>query len=264
MQNADKLLYWVNEREKVRFKKLNGDPKPWSDDPIFQTTYFCNVHREHDKVTQWVAKNIRPHYADWLYEFNVIFSRFINWPPTLEVVGYLYVRDYERIKAKLKELAKEGKIWGSAYVVTTHGLKMDKIDYLCDRVLTSIPDSFDFTSCAAAAESLMVVEGVSTFMAAQIVADLKNTRGHALSSAPDWWTFALPGPGSRRGMDWLYGRHITDKEWYKRLPEVQSLLEANGVTLCAQDTQNVLCEFDKFMRIKTRTGRSKRGYNGVA
>lgn len=260
--NADLLIYWADERETVRLRKEAGQPKPWSTDPIFQTTYFCNVRREDDKVTKWVAKHIRPHWSDHMYEFNVILSRFLNWPPTLEELGYVYVRDYERIKNKLKQLHTKGKIWGSAYVVTTHGLKMDKIDYLCDRVLPSIPSSFNFQSCESAANDLRKTEGVSSFMAGQIVADLKNTPQHPLWGALDWWIFALPGPGSRRGMDWLYGEHLTDSQWYEKLPEVREILAQ--FDLCSQDTQNCLCEFDKYCRIRNGTGRSKRLYTGTA
>ena len=158
------------------------------------------------------------------------------------------------------------KVWGNAYVVTTHGIPMDKIDYLCDRVMPSIASGLycglDTTSCSVAAKDLMEIEGISTFMAGQVVADLKNTPGHPLHSAVDRGTFVLHGPGSRRGMDWLMGEKVSTAEWYRQIYLVQEALANDGYELCAQDTQNCLCEFDKFMRVRNGTGRSKRNYDG--
>jgi hypothetical protein len=81
------LLYWVAERESVRKKKEAGEPKPWSDDPVFRTTYFCNVRREDDKVTKFIRQMYSPYVAHPLFVHNIILSRFLNWPPTLEEVG---------------------------------------------------------------------------------------------------------------------------------------------------------------------------------
>jgi hypothetical protein len=55
--NKHKFIYWIKERETVRNLKEMGLPKPWSIDPVFQVTYFCNVNREHDKVTRWIREN---------------------------------------------------------------------------------------------------------------------------------------------------------------------------------------------------------------
>jgi len=56
MQNKDQFFYWMKERERVRVRKERGDPKPWSEDPVFQQTYFCNVNREYDRVTKFIRK----------------------------------------------------------------------------------------------------------------------------------------------------------------------------------------------------------------
>jgi hypothetical protein len=261
------LLYWINERESIRKRKEAGEPKPWSDDPIFQVTYFCNVRREDDKVTKFIRQMYTPWSYHKLFVHNIILSRFLNWPDTLDYLDYISDWDPEYVKLVLNERKLIGKVWGNAYVVTTHGIPMDKIDYLCDRVMPSIAEYVpivEFSSCGWAAAGLQRIEGISTFMAGQVVADLKNTRGHPLTQAMDWWDFALPGPGSIRGMDWLYGERVPRSVWHSRLLDVQRAVdEASHVgDLCAQDMQNCLCEFDKYMRVKHGTGRSKRSYNG--
>ena len=267
-QNFQTLLYWIKEREIVRLKKEHGDPKPWSEDPVFQTTYFCNVDRENDTVTKW----IRNHYSAFvdhpLFTENMILARLLNWPPTLEIIGYQEEWVPSLINVTLHREAKKGKIWGSAYVVTTHGIQMNKIDYLTERVMPSawhnvdgIPDG---ATCREVSGMLQNVEGISTFMAGQVIADLKNTPGHPLRDAPDWLSFALPGPGSRRGMNWLHDKKISDGQWLRKLHELQDvLLSEHYIELCAQNLQNCLCEYDKYMRVSNGTGRSKRKYPGL-
>lgn len=264
--NYPRLLYWVREREQVRLKKEAGLPKPWSDDPVFQTTYFCNVNRENDRVTKWIRNFYSPRFIHPLFVHNIILSRFLNWPDTLEQIGYLEFWDPSYVKFALNNIKARGKVWGNAYVVTTHGIPMDKIDYLCDRVMPSIAGNLsptlDVHNCEHCSWQLKTIEGISTFMAGQVVADLKNTVGHPLTTAMDWWTFALPGPGSRRGMDWLCGEKISEREWHVQLASLQDKLYTDGWHLCRQDIQNCLCEYDKWERVTNGTGRSKRGYNG--
>jgi hypothetical protein len=175
-------------------------------------------------------------------------------------------KDYTYIRDIMNNIAKTGeKVWGGAYVITTHGIPMSKTDYLVDRVLPSAVNKIprDYPNLKESAQSFMEIEGVSTFLAGQILADLKNTKGHLLEKAPDWWSFALPGPGSRRGMDWLYAERVPESRWSSCLHDLQSMLQLEGITLCAQDTQNCLCEYDKWCRVTLGTGRSKRKYYGT-
>jgi hypothetical protein len=266
MVNYDKLLYWVLEREAVRKKKEMGMPKPWSYDPVFHHTYFCNVHREDDKVTRFIRKLYSPYVRHSLFVHNIILSRFLNWPPTLDQLDFQAGWDPPYANRVLNECKAMGKVWGNAYVVSTCGRQMDKIDYLTQIVMPSVEEvllDFHHDTCWEAATALQFIEGISTFMAGQVIADLKNTPGHSLQEAEDWWTFALPGPGSRRGMDWLYDDKINMADWPDCLEATRIRLRADGMNLCAQDTQNCLCEFDKYMRVLNGTGRSKRSYQGV-
>ena len=260
----------MTERENIRQRKEMGLPKPWSSDPVFQNTYFCNVHREHDKVTKYIRRMYNPHYADNKFVMNLVFARFINWPQTLEKIGYLHTLDRDALRKSLTELSNEGKIWGGAYIITTHGQRMGKIDYLVDQVL---PDVEKLTipmhhhmGCDIAHKALMTVDGLGSFLAAQIVADMKNTPFCWLGMADDWSTFVAPGPGSIRGASWFFYGHttgVTAATFGRHFAEIRKYVDANfDGELCNQDLQNCLCEFDKYMRVKTGTGRSKRGYNG--
>lgn len=279
MQALSELMYWIRERESVRLKKEAGMPKPWSDDPVFQNTYFCNVRREDDRVTKWIRDFYSPYVDDKMFEYNIILSRFINWPATLNYIGFQSAYYPGNLQMDILEAGnQQGKIWGGAYIITTHGIPMGKVAYLVDHVLGGVDKALDAiqdgcrgTSCAHAATVLQRVEGIGSFLAGQIVADLKNTKGHPLADAADWWEFVTPGPGSMRGLHWvIHGQpgSVSKSVFEPNFKMLRERVNANwdpdiyGDTICNQDLQNCLCEFDKYMRVKNGTGKSKRNYNG--
>lgn len=273
--HLQELDYWIREREDIRCLKGLGKPKPWSQDPVFQTTYFCNVRREHDKVTHWLRANWMVDDAN--YEFAMVMARLINKPATLSEIGYPYdivdstIVELDTILDRVRNVAllcsERGiTFWGNAYVVTTHGQPMSKLDYLIG-VLRRAHNVLPFTgvagTCADYHRAFKTLEGFSDFMAAQIVADLKNTPFHVLNQAPDWFSFVAPGPGSKRGMEWAIGKGWKFNEG---IAHIRTHLREMGNPIidriCNQDLQNCLCEFDKYMRVRTGSGRSKRKYNG--
>jgi hypothetical protein len=98
------------------------------------------------------------------------------------------------------------------------------------------------------------------FLVAQVTADTK--RVEPLLSAPDVQTFALSGPGSRIGMNFVLGRKAeaswrkNDRDWYQRLAELHALIAPRYATLDLpvpnyQDLQNQLCEFAKYFAVST-------------
>lgn len=276
----EKLLYWIAERNQIMLKKELGLQKPWSSDEVFQRTYFCNVRREHDRVTRYIREMYSPEVLDPWFLYNIIFSRFINWPATLGSIGYLRQHNPGALDDKLSNLAKRGKIWGGAYVITTHGIPMAKASYLCNNVLGgaykarellySLTGWVGTPSLAVAHKALQSLEGLGSFLAAQVVADLKNTPGHPLHKAFDWNTFVAPGPGSIRGLSWFWsGVTITPGNFQSYFKSMREYVDDNwdqmqmGQPICNQDLQNCLCEYDKYMRVSNGTGKSKRNYAGA-
>lgn len=255
------LAYWISERERIRVKKERGDQRPWSQDLVFQRTYFCNVHREDDRVTRWLREHYTPDTFGDYYEVAVVAGRLFNWPETLEEIKFSLVPSpHTKLWDVLTKRQERGdKVWGGAYLITTHGRKMSKVDY-CVEVLQKVIDITP-AKCQPNCEDYFHwfkrVDGLGSFLCAQIVADLKNTIGHPLAGAPDWLTFSAPGPGSLRGLSWYHHRKITEALYTEAIEEVAADL---GWEFCMQDLQNCMCEFDKYCRVLTGTGRSKRGY----
>ena len=273
--NFARFRYFVEERESVRVHKAAGDLKPWTDDPILQKYKFCNIRREDDKVTQWIAKNWRtPHAPDLNLWFAMVIARFVNWPDSLVRIGYPH-HGWPKVYMDgfLDVMNSPGKTWGGAYMIRS--AVGSKAEYLARDVLTPMweqrvhlrPRKQDTLS--AFHYRLERCYGMGSFLAAQVVADLKYAP--PLNRADDWETFAAPGPGSLRGLNRLLS---FDKDtlwknahWHAELLRAREALNKNlkelsWKSLHAQDVQNCLCEFDKYERARLGEGRPKALYPG--
>jgi hypothetical protein len=263
------LVYWISEREGILQRRMAGMAPPWSADPIFQTVRFCNVHREDDAVTKW----IREHWnkaSDPAWKF--VLGRMVNLPESLQEL--LNAEPYnakefmiQTWKSNLKMRRDQGnKVFTSAYTISTCGKKMDKLDYVFDVVVAAVAEMGEpeYRSLQACHENLMCIDGLGSFLSAQVIADMKNTPGHPLENAPDWWTFSAPGPGSLRGLSWWRKWPITAKHYASTLADcrraVDPLVPSWISPISDQDFQNCLCEFSKYCKVKYLNGHVRNRY----
>lgn len=267
-----RLVYFVTEREAVRVRREDGEPQSrWTEDEILQTYRFCNVRREDDRVTRWISDNWRGPLAGnpdlW---HAMCLARLVNEPATLAQLRPLPWR-CEAFVGKILERKSMRLRWSNpAYIVSTCSRRMPKEQYMAE-VLDALwaarktlrPTAAD-TLCSYHM-TLGACYGLGSFLAAQVVADLKYAA--PLRSASDWQTFAASGPGSRRGLNRLLG-HAVDGRWREdnwRLTLDRVRVQLNDALrwdepLHAQDVQNCLCEFDKYERARTGEGRPKQRY----
>lgn len=268
------LLNWIARREDVRHRKEELKlPPPWTDDPILQTTRFCNVHREDDKVTRWLRTNwYEPHASSPSLAFSACLARVVNWPTTLAMLGFPEEWSPGDFIKKMTDASGGGssKIWGGAYMVTggysaggeTKQVIMARV---LDAAYDNVIDIRPYFTLKEAFDAISETPGLGTFLAAQVIADLKYTP--LLSQSPDWQTFCAPGPGSTMGLNFLHNRPptkgISEKQFSQEVNSLSDWLRENhGIDLTAHDTQNCLCEFSKYVRIKYMGGRAKTGYPG--
>lgn len=272
MNRTEELVYWITEREAMRVRREptgGKTPAPagtwkygWSDDPHMGLVRYCNVRREDDKVTRWLAQHWRPdHHAVW----EIVLARMVNYIPTLEAIEGVGNWQLDAIERIIKKRRSDGeKIWTSAYTISTCGKAMDKVDYMLgvvQKVRNIWGDCGDFRkgdnhmpTLAEVHKKLTKVDGLGSFLAAQVVADLKNVRSHILARAPDWHTWSAHGPGSLKGLSEYFGAPITPKGYDRAIAvcwnETKSCLPAHLQDLHMQDFQNCMCEFSKYMRVK--------------
>lgn len=271
------LTNFIVERHNIYQAKEEGKSKPWTEDEILQRYRFCNVYRELDTVTRWIADEWRTIYQEdpdlW---FAMAVARWVNWPDTLNEIGYPVPWDPEWFVTVLNRRKDSGqKVWTGAYMIGTQGNAKDKPLFIAQDVLQPLWDRREElrpkpgTTLEDFARPIIQTKNQGTFMVGQMVADAKYADPHLLA-APDWWTWAVSGPGSRRGLNRVTGRPL-DKGW--REPDFLAVLselrdEVNDnlppwmEQLHAQDLQNCLCEFDKYERTRLGEGRPRSGYPG--
>lgn len=282
MTPIESLLHWVREREAIRIRKESGAPQPWTEDPILAKYRFCNVRREDDRVTVWVRKHIREPFADhpdlW---FMLAIARWINWPATLEQMiarredCWPSERGFhpEKIAWALKEREKLGqKVFTGAYTINAPSKKgASKIDYVANEVLGKPWQQRDYIgklldngpTIKRAHECLTNYKGWGNFMAYQVCVDLRFTR--YLRDASDVSTWAAAGPGTISGLNRVHGRP-TDKALDQRnaRSEMRWLFDRviceTGVAIDFSDIPNILCETDKYLRVKTGEGEPRALY----
>jgi hypothetical protein len=248
---TSELIYWINTREKLR----KGEPVT---DILMTDIRYCNVRREDDKVTQWLARYWRPqHHSTW----ELFLARSINWIPTLKEVLIECPRldDLSSVARLMKERRDQKmQVWGNAYTVSTNGNPMDKVDYIMRVTQWCMDEQFKIAhvlnnnppTLKEAYQRILQVRGIGSFMAGQIVADMKNTTGHPLEKAADWWTWSTHGPGSLLGLTRFFGYRVTPLRYEKHILEAYVLVKDHIPPIHMQDFQNCLCEFSKYMRAK--------------
>lgn len=249
-----------------------GANPPWTNDRILQNFRFCNVHRENDKVTRWIAEHWRdsnvghPNLVP-----AMVLARMFNLPDHLEELQPFVEWDLDDMCRVSKERRARGdKCFNGAYLITTCGVKMDKIDYVYRVVEDVCKDPVFKVPCYVPLEDfhrrLTQTKGLGDFLAGQVIADLKNAPDHPLSEAPDRLTWATPGPGSLRGLARLEQAHRPSRAGFlarlqvARAPVDELVMDMPIID--AQDFQNCLCEFDKWDRTYFGTSRPKQRYDG--
>lgn len=278
MKPLDRLVYWITERESIRLKKEAGESRPWTDDEILDTYRFCNVRRMDDRVSQWLLKNWYEPYRDHPNAvLACVLARHFNQPSTLELIGYPTEWNPDEILHKIEKSRAEckpykGPIFNSAYYLSSElsiragELGVTRVHTVLGMMCQQFVDR-PFTPTNTVRESITKLtsyRGVGTFIAGQIVADLRWATSINFKDRLRW---AAIGPGSRRGMNRLLGKDVKasmnqelfDELFSELVDELKEKLPTSITRrLEAIDLQGVLCEFDKYERITKSEGKLRK------
>ena len=266
IKRVDDFNRFMVERHNIFIRKeINNEPYPWSDDAILTDYSFCNVYRELDRVTIWIRENWREPYADHRnLPFAMAVARQINWPDTLEEIGFPEEWRPQHVKNIMEDrMANKQKVYTGAYMLTGT-LGGTKIEQTVDKMLTPLYANFpcDFSSIENSWRSFLPYAGFSDFMSYEVVTDLRHTKW--LKDAPDIMTWANPGPGAMRGLNRIFGRPLDSKQkkplFIQEMRDLLALLNNEPLPLEMRDIEHCLCEFDKYERARLGQGRPRAKY----
>jgi hypothetical protein len=214
------LAKFMIARDTARQNKEAGQPKPWTKDKIFQTYRFCNVHREDDAVTRWLrritsasSRTIRTRGSPRSWPgCSTCPSRWTRSPFS----GTTSCRSSPRSCARCSTSARL-RARRTSTRLTSSALTASRwtrwITSSSPRPRPAMGDRKKLRPRSGTLQSeyhkrLMEYDGLGSFIAAQVIADLKymppffdENIGIPTAFADDWYSFAASGPGSRRGLN---------------------------------------------------------------
>jgi hypothetical protein len=277
--------YWhlAAERQRIFFRRLAGNPGPWTDDPVLASFKFCNAYRASDRVSQYLIREViytgRP-YTSEDHLLRIILFRLFSKPSTWQL---LCASHGDVTWAELKRdnygdtlddaFAAGNRLYTGAFIlcatsayghVRKHRNHLALVEHMLGRgrLLTSVARA---RSLADLYDALLEFPLIGPFMAYQLAIDINYSELCDFSESE----CAVAGPGARRGIakcfsdtrGWddeqviLWMTEHQEQEFARREVEFPSLY---GRRLQAIDIQNLFCELDKYARVAFPQLRSNR------
>lgn len=278
MSDAAPLWKYIEERERIRFAKVEGKPWPWTEDDILRKYKFTNVKRVNDRTTQAFLQVYRankaaaPHVA----LLNCGVRRFTGTAEMSASLGWLRNFNPGRLRQAEAECPKP---WTGAYMIRADAPGVPKIEVVigymeglwgkAKPITKAIQDT---QTWQAGYEIMHTIRGFggAGFMCKEVLQDYLLWMLPWVPEDNETWTPI--GPGARRGLNRLAGREVGQlglkDEVY--LEEIRALLQEvqplwlktfkGAERLTAHDIQFCLCEFDKYERVRLGQGRPRSMY----
>lgn len=269
---------WIYERQMIYHKRFElSKMPPWTQDPILANHHFCNVYRELDKGTKYIIDILGKVHGPADALWNILVYRYFNSIPTFDFLldGSQFLPfsvnwDHKQIAVALRrwEQADAGhQVFTGAFTVTGvrfggYSDKISNVCYLMEQIQHKIPVIlFDLTHAPdfrAAYHTMLNIDGYGRFLAFQVAVDWAY-----YDTRLDRNSFAEPGPGCRNGLRWLYPhlrgtnafheaiKYLTDSQEYYFAKYNLDFPYYEGKWIVASDIENCLCEFSKYMRMRT-------------
>ena len=278
--NIEPFVYWIKERENIRLKRVAGARPPWTSDPILANYRFCNVRREDDKVTIWIRENVREPYADHPYLWWMLCAaRQINWPESLaECIAQGAWPDNPKFRPEnmtevLTARKERGeKVFTGAYIIRgvyytskTQGVSECVLGPLWKRREIITDKSVMKQTLQLAHKTLLEFDYWGPFMAYQAIVDMRFCPS-LLANAPDREIWAAAGPGTLKGLNYIYGRGhketVSQQRALEEIREIEPILRSTGVDFDFSDIPNILCEGSKLVKMRRGEGHLRATYKG--
>jgi hypothetical protein len=258
---------YVIARRDIEIQKEAGVPWPHgcSIHALIHRRY-CSWNREHDAGTRHFAVNWRApneHDPD-LWIASAVRMRGSHRVHVLERLGYPVPWDEGRFVAVLKSFRRPSERYGNSFTIPRFGCG-PKPKGLA-RLFTGLWNDRDRLRpkpgepLQAFYQRLKERPGFDPFFAAQVIADIKHAAPYR--SAPDWWSFVAPGPGSIKGLNRILGKPINeqwDEDAFAEVvhtvhDQIRVTLADAGIVLDAQGYSTIYASIISIGRCAKATG----------
>lgn len=270
------ISYWrfAAERQRIFFKRLAGEPPPWTNDEILRFYKFTNAYRASDRVSQYLIRHVlynrRCSAEDLFFRCLIfkVFNKIETWELLETNLGEIAAsafdeRVYDRV---LSEAIRAGQpIYSAAYIMPSGGawMRSARKHQMHLRLLRKMMDDRLWERIAAAPsmgrafELLRAYPTIGDFLAYQYVTDLNYSTLTNFSEME----FVVPGPGAKNGIRKCFESlgGLTEPELIRYVADHQDFFfrecgvnfqDLWGRPLQLVDCQNLFCEVDKYARVR--------------
>lgn len=267
--------YWrfAHERQEIYFRRVKGEPAPWTSDPVLSEHKFTNAYRATDRVSQYLIRRViyegeqTPSELFFRIMLFKLFNKIETWELLRHSLGEVRWADYSyrKIDGVLTRARSKGqRIYSAAYImpsgVSAFGSRTKHRNHLrllermmADDLAHRVADA---PTMMRAFELLRAYPMMGDFLAYQYVTDLNYSTLTDFAEG----TFVVPGPGARDGIRKCFAdtAGLTDGEVIRVVCENQSeqfkrlgldFKSLWGRPLQLIDCQNLFCEVDKYARV---------------
>lgn len=270
----DTFWHFACERQRVFYRRLEGQPAPWTIDPILQSYRFTNAYRASDRVSQYLIRNViyrsdlPSTTSDILFRILLfkLFNRIETWEYLEYEFGALTLDKFrfEDFAERLTKAQRVGRrLYSAAYIMPSTGSLGERTKHrghlrLIERMMqdgigTRLPEA---RSMGDVFQLLLSYPTLGPFLAFQLAIDFNY------SSIIDFseMDFVAAGPGAADGLRKCFAsfgdyaeadviRWVTDRQ-----EDDPARLGLRFPTLYERplqlvDVQNLFCEVSKYARV---------------
>lgn len=263
---VDHVAHWINERWFLLKAKERGETYV-SPDYRMNEIRYCNVRREDDRVTKALRSSwMKPEDNGNGLPFIAYLARRLNTEKAFLTLPRPKNASFEHLFDLMdgkQGIHMKAGIY-TVYPIAGKGHAYSDAFYTSENFKLYGGEDLRTETLDESFKKLSRFKQAGPFFTAQMIADLKRTK--FLSGASDWWDWAAMGPGSKRGLNRIYGDDLEsnsgNKEFLDRLKKVRDtvepMLDSSVPRLCLQDWQNIMCETDKYLRFYDNPPTGKR------
>lgn len=265
--------YWrfAAKRQDLFMRRVNGEPLPWTDDPVLAAHRFTNVYRAADRVSQYLIANViyqGPQTGEEVF-FRTLLFKFFNrietWEELTRRLGAPSWREfnfdrYARVLDAI--LARGDRVYSAAYIMPSPQFGNDRkhrnhlrlLEYMMrDRAPLRAAEA---RSLRDVFKLLRTYPSLGNFLAFQYSIDLNYSELMDFSEME----FVVAGPGARDGIRKCFSdtADLTEAQVIQFVAECAEAEFARlgvsfqtlwGRPLHLIDCQNLFCEVSKYARI---------------